>query len=488
LQAKQNNLLDHKLFEVLRTFSESEFSEFDKFIRSPFHNEGRNYSGILKSLKKYYPGFNGKNLTRENLFKAAYPGEEFNGNKLNIAFSRLYKSALDFLAIYSLKSNEFEMNRLTLSELAKRKLFEKFDKLLPETFDLIKPNSDFSERYFEEKSLLYRMGADKIFSTDEIFSRKNEISKRTEYTLYSVINKMILCRYDLSLFKNDFGSDFDAGITEAFFETVDIEKILDSLKESGSEYYTVLAFKYYGILLRTTSEDIIYSKYKELFYADFEKFTYSEKYVYYNNMSGYCIRKSNEGDRTFDNELINIYKKMVQFKLFGYSEEDYFDLSHFRNILLSSFDVNDLDFAESLINDYSEYLNPQFRENMVNYSKAKLYFARKEPDKSLDFASKVKQDFFLFKTDIKILLIQLYFEMEYYEELFSLIDSFKHFISNSSDIYEARKTRYMNFLKYISSITKLKIHFDDEKNSRLKTELTSAKDVALSGWLLSKLS
>ena len=179
---------------------------------------------------------------------------------------------------------------------------------------------------------------------------------------------------------------------------------------------------------------------------------------------------------------------MVQFKLFGYSEEDYFDLSHFRNILLSSFDVNDLDFAESLINDYSEYLNPQFRENMVNYSKAKLYFARKEPDKSLDFASKVKQDFFLFKTDIKILLIQLYFEMEYYEELFSLIDSFKHFISNSSDIYEARKTRYMNFLKYISSITKLKIHFDDEKNSRLKTELTSAKDVALSGWLLSKLS
>jgi len=481
-------LFDHKLLEVLRTFSESEFSDFDKFVRSPLHNEGRNYSGILKTLKKYYPGFSSKNLTKENLFKAAYPAEEFNGNKLNIAFSRLYKAALDFLAVNSLKSSEFEMNRLILNELAKRKLYEKFDKLLPETINTVKPNSDFSERYFEEKSLLYRIGAEKIFSTDEIFSRKNEISKRTEYTLYSVINKMILCRYDLSLFKNDFGSDFDTGITEAFFETVNIEKILDSLKESGSEYYNVLAFKYYGILLRTTSEDIIYTKYKELFYADFDKFNFSEKYVYFNNMSGYCIRKSNEGDRSFDNELVYLYKQMLQFKLFGHSEEDYFDLAHYRNMLLASFDVNDLDFAESLVNEYSAYLNPQFREDMVNYSKAKLFFARKEPDSSLNFASKVKQEFFLFKTDIKILLIQLYFEMEYYEELFSLIDSFKHFITNSSDIYEARKTRYMNFLRYISSITKLKIHFDDEKNSKLKAELSSAKDVALSGWLLGKLT
>ncbi len=169
-------MIEHKLIDVLRTFSEIEFSEFDKFLRSPFHNEGRNYSVVLKAVKKYYPAFEHKNFTKENLFRVSYPGEDFNANKLNIAFSRLYKASLEFLAIYSLKSNDFETNRLTLGELNRRKLYHMFDKLLPETANLIKPNSDFSERYFEEKSLLYRIAAEKIFSAEEVYTRKKEIA------------------------------------------------------------------------------------------------------------------------------------------------------------------------------------------------------------------------------------------------------------------------------------------------------------------------
>lgn len=480
-------MIEHKLIDVLRTFSEIEFSEFDKFLRSPFHNEGRNYSVVLKAVKKYYPAFDHKNFTKENLFRVSYPGEEFNANKLNIAFSRLYKASLEFLAIYSLKSNDFETNRLTLGELNRRKLYHMFDKLLPETANLIKPNSDFSERYFEEKSLLYRIAAEKIFSAEEVYSRKKEIAKRTEYTLYSVVNKIILCRYDLSLFHNEFGSEFDTGFIDLFFKDVNIENILESLRTSGSVYYSVLALKYYGLLLRTPCDENIYVKYKELFYSHIEKLSFSEKFVYFNNMTGFCIRKSNDGHKAYDNELTEIYKEMLNHELYGHSPEDYFDLLHYRNMLLAALEINDLEFTNDLINKYSKYLNPQNKEDMVNFSKAKQHFAMNDTEISLKYASKVKQDFFLFKSDIKILLLQLYFDSGFYEELFSLIDSFKHFIAGSSDISDARKTRYMNFLKYLSVITKLNIHSDSEKSSKVKSELTSARDVALSNWLLSKL-
>lgn len=480
-------MIEHKLLDVLRTFNEIEFSEFDKFLRSPFHNEGRNYSGILKALKKYYPAFDHKNFTKENLFRVIYQGEKFNTNKINIAFSRMYKASLDFLAIYNLKSNDFEIKRLTLGQLNRRKLYHMFDKLLPETLNMIKPNSDFSERYFEEKSLLYRIAAEKIFSAEEVYSRKKEIAKRTEYTLYSVINKIIMCRYDLSLFHNEFGSDFDTGFINQFFKDVNIENILESLGTSGSEYYSVLALKYYGLLLRTPCDENIYTKYKELFYLHLEKLSFSEKYVYFNNMTGFCIRKSNDGYKIYDNELMRIYKEMMQYELYGHTPEEYFDLSHYRNMLLSALDINDLGFINDLINIYSKHLSPHYRDDMVNYSKAKLYYAMNKTETSLKFASKVKQDFFLFKTDIKILLLQLYFDSGFFEELFSLIDSFKHFIAGSSDISDARKARYMNFLKYLSAITKLNIHFDSEKNSKVKFELTTAKDVALSSWLLGKL-
>lgn len=480
-------MIEHKLLDVLGTFTEIEFAEFDKFLRSPFFNEGRNYSGVLKGLKKYYPAFNSKNFTKENLFRESYPGEKFNGNKLNIAFSRMYKGALEFMAFYSLKTNDFESSRLVLTELNRRKLYNRFDKLLAETEKLIKPNSDFSERYFEEKSQLYRIAAEKIFSAEEVYSRKNEIAKRTEYTLYSVINKIILCRYDLSLFQNEFGSDFDSGFSGLFFKDVNIENILESLKASGSVYYSILALKYYGLLLRTPCDEEIYSKYKDLFYSQLEELSFSEKYVYFNNMAGFCIRKSNDGYKAYDNELMRIYKEMLQYALFGHTPEEYFDLSHYRNILLSALEINDLEFVDDLISKYSKHLNPQYRDDMVSFSMAKLLFAKKHTDVSLSFASKVKQDFFLFKPDIKILLLQLYFDSGFYEELFSLIDSFKHFISGSSDISDARKTRYMNFLKYLSAITKLKIHFDEEKKTKISKELASANDIALKSWLISKI-
>lgn len=480
-------MIEHKLLDVLRTFNEIEFSEFDKFLRSPFHNDGRNYSGVLKGLKKYYPAFDNKNFTKENLFRESYPGEKFNGNKINIAFSRIYKGALEFMAFNSLKTNDFESNRLILTELNRRKLYSRFDKLLNETANLIKPNSDFSERYFEEKSLLYRIAAEKIFSAEEVYTRKIEIAKRTEYTLYSVINKIIMCRYDLSLFQNEFGSDYDSGFSGLFFKDVNIENILENLKTSGSVYYSILALKYYGLLLRTPCDENIYSKYKDLFYSQLENLSFSEKYVYFNNMAGFCIGKSNDGHKAYDDELMKIYREMLQHELFGHTPEEYFDLSHYRNMLLSALDINDLEFIDDLINKYSKRLNPQFRDDMINYSKAKLLFAKNQTDASLNYASKVKQDFFLFKPDIKILLLQLYFDSGFYEELFSLIDSFKHFISGSSDISDARKARYMNFLKHLSAITKLKIHFDDEKKTKIAKELESAHDIALKSWLLGKI-
>lgn len=480
-------MIEHKLLHILKTFTETEFSEFDKYIRSPFHNEGRNYADVLRAIKKYYPAFDQKKFTKENLFRISYPGEKFNGNKLNIAFSRMYKLALEFLAFYSLKTNPFECSRLTLTELNHRKLYDKFDKLLPVTEGLIKLNSDFSERYFEEKSQLYRIAAEKIFSAEEVYSRKEQIAKRTEYTLYSVVNKMILCRYDLSMFHNEYGSSFNTGFTELFFKDVNIENILVGLKSVNSEYYTILALKYYGLLLRTPCDDEIFVKYKELFYSHFDELSFSEKYVYFNNMSGFCIRKSNEGLKEYDKELVRIYREMLQHGLYGHTPDEYFDLSHYRNMLLAALDVNDLEFIEDLINNYSKHLSPQYIDDMVNFSKAKLFFARNNTGASLSYASKVKQDFFLFKTDIKILQLQLYFDSGYFEELFSLIDSFKHFISGSIDIPDSRKSRYMSFLKHLSAITRIKIHFNDEKKNRIIEELEASKEIALRSWLLSRI-
>jgi len=480
-------MIKHKLIEILSTFDKNEFADFEKFTNSPFFNEGRNYLPVVKALKAFFPTFNDVKFTKEILFNQIYAGEKFNENKLNIAFSRLYNMSEDFLAAKRLKEDNFGKNKYILEAFLEKKLYRAFEKKMAAANNSINNESGFSEKYFEEKSILHRIDADKIFSNDELYQRKEDLLKRTEYTLYSMINRMILCRYDLTIFENEFGKSFDTGIVNEYFKVVDIEQILKCLKDSGSEYYAAMAMKYYGILLRMPCSNEIYSDFKELFYSNVDSLGNDEKFVYYNNMSAYCIRKSNEGDKDFDLELLNIYKEMLERNVISHNSADFIELQHYRNMLLTALDANDISFIEMLLDKYSDKLNPEHKNDMINFTRAKMHFARSEFEQSLNFASKVNHEFFLFKIDIRTLLLQLYFQLGYYEELFSLIDSFRHFISASSDISESRKTRFLNFLRFTNSIAKAVIEKDDLKLQKINEELDSGGDVALVPWLQSRI-
>ena len=91
---------DLKLTSLLKTFSKQEIKDFEKYLQSPFLNTSGEY--ILKffeTVKKYYPGFDSDNFTKQNIFKEIYPKEKYNDARMRKLTSETMKLIQDYLGV-----------------------------------------------------------------------------------------------------------------------------------------------------------------------------------------------------------------------------------------------------------------------------------------------------------------------------------------------------------------------------------------------------
>ena len=128
-----------RLIKILSTLSQEEWKEFIKFVNSPYFNKGRNYSSLMKELKKFHPGFDSPKLTKEYLYKKIYKGKIYKETVMNTIISGLYSLAIDFLVQIDHMHKEFEKNIGLLYQLSSRNLthihnteFQKIEKKISE--------------------------------------------------------------------------------------------------------------------------------------------------------------------------------------------------------------------------------------------------------------------------------------------------------------------------------------------------------------------
>lgn len=128
---------------------------------------------------------------------------------------------------------------------------------------------------------------------------------------------------------------------------------------------------------------------------------------------------------------------------------------------------------------------------MLNYSLSLLNFEKKNFEESLNNLARLKYDSFVFKYDVKVLSLMIYYELEYLEEALSVIDSFKHFINKTKSVSGYAKEIHLNFLKYYYEIIKLKSLDNDKEKGKEKSklkEIIGKQKIRNKYWLLEKIS
>lgn len=478
---------DIRLIKLIRTFSKEELKLFQKFLESPFLKPTRNTVSLFEYIIKFYPEYSSEDLEKEKIFKKLFKGEKYTEKKLlNLIFD-LSKAAEDFLAHNTMKDDEMEyLLNLSKGYMSKNLRDESFrvNKIIEKK---LKPGFSPSIDYI---SKLRRLTYLKSIYYAEKSDFENLIETKKNYFEASVIQFIV----DFSGIVSDkrpalstYGNKMENRMVDSITQSFDVKKLLLLLEESGYDKKSIITLHYYMLKMYEEPENSeYYYKLRDFFYETLTEYNREERALIFRNLANYCVQRSVGSSMEFRKEGLEVHKKLVESNSYSLSENEYMDVITYRNIVQYSISLKETKWLEYFLNEYSDRIQPDLRVDLKNLSLGHLYFLKKDFEKALDSVSRINSEFFLFKTDLKNLMLRIYYELDYFESAYSLVDSYKHFLVNSKEILKSFRVIIGNFVKYYFDLLKIKALQSKENPEFVKNKIEKENNIISKSWLIEK--
>jgi len=472
------SMQNSNLIKILNNLSKDELKSFEDFIASPYFNKKPTVIKLFRELKEYYPEFNSENLTKENIYFQLYKGKPFNDGMLRNQMSELYKLLLKFLGNEAFNRDSIEFKIKVSRELLLRGLSKTFKNFADDVKkENEKDNLIENEFYYWNRALLDEQYEDNLlFSGDVKGVPVNNLYGNN--LIYFILIKLFKLMHNLHATEVNTNVYYDKSIVREFLSLLDTEGLLNRIKEISEKDYNIVSMYFYmSKALMDFNDFDSFNKFYNLVENNYMLFTEGERYTLYvllNNIASNS--KAGKGI------LMDIYKSMLEKKIYRAGENGYLNHLLFSYILTNSIHRKELDWAEKFIDEYIDEIDPVYRENMKYYSKAHLYFEQKDFNKSLEQINMVKADNFMFKHQTYKLIVQNYYELDETEQLLYAIDNFKHYLSKGN-IREDWVTYYDNFLSSVRELIKLK---EGKERDTFKIDKYIKEATGDISWVISK--
>ncbi|MEO8664669.1 MAG: hypothetical protein ABI462_04155 [Ignavibacteria bacterium] len=480
-------MTDTKLTNLLRALSSDEFRQLEKFIDSPYYNKGRDLMPFFKMLKTFYPDFSSKNLTNEFIYKKLFPGKQFDSLKCDTVIralaSHLFSACKEFLVQLELELQQTKKKYFLLSQLRRKKLYKEFDKEYNSIADDDGGYGKGSVRYFVDKYLTSAVKRDCSLDRDDFVNS-------FEFTLQASESISVAALISLYKFEDEknhvkgYHLTLRNNILDLILENFDGANFIEELKSSDLQYYPYIQI-FSGIYMMNHYKDNEeYYKVKELLKEHSSLFGQPENYALWNTLLTYS-NLNHLGRR----ENLELCKHMLDNKIHKPLPSENFHIVLFRNIVLLGSQTDEFDWLEKFIEQYSPELHENHRESMKVYSLAHLSFARSDFEKALEYILKIKYNLWLYKLDMKILQLRIYYELGYHEEALSLISTIVSYLNESKEVSKVSKEYTNVFIKCLRDLIKLRSNGGHKESElhEMNVTLNHMSDTGLSRWLLEKV-
>ncbi|MBV6478796.1 MAG: hypothetical protein HGGPFJEG_01553 [Ignavibacteria bacterium] len=476
-----------RVIDILKSFNDEDIKLFRKFLDSPFINSRRKISLLLDYLIKLHPEYDSSRIEKETIFKKIFPDEKYKDKKISNYITDLTKAAEDYLMHDAIISDDIESLIFTSKGFYKKKLHKHALRIIGRIEKKIEPGFSSEKNYFSiMRKIHYLKG---VYFSDSDFQKLNE----SEHSSFEIAALQFLVDYTWMMCERHTGSGTlltksKNNLTEVIAQSFDL-KIFLELADKFVGRLGIIAKLHYMILKTIeapdSSED--YESLKKMFYENISSFDRAERFMLFGHLLNSCGEKIREyrQDR-YAEEMYDVYKKMLEHNAYSKSESEYLLLIDYRNLMLLTILYNDADFLEKLYKEYSVYLNPEFKEDIILLSEANFYFLKGDFNKCLEQISKIRNENYIINLDYRMLKLKTYYELGFIEEAFSLIDSHKHYISNTKEISKFTKYSNQKFLKIFSELLKAKTGFKKNKLFSLENEIENVGKYQFKDWFKRK--
>lgn len=480
-------MISATLLGMLGKFTAKEFREFSEFVKSPFFNKNIHVKHLYDYLKKFYPEFKDPKLDKEVVYENLFPGKKYNDGFLRTVIYNMGKLAEDYLAYVNFRKDDLNRGINLLKELNERKLekvFLKYYSEIEEDIDgLTYRNPDyFFKKYELQNQLEEYMDWSKFKNKDFKNYTKNTISYIDDD----------LTSFYLSKALNHYRFMLDKNMYEQLDNNYDfIEHIMDFLLNKDKYFKEKIKIKLhlYEVLLLKEKKEEYYKILKDIFVNEMNKLSRSDLYSLHNILQSYCVYQSYTVPGGYLKERFELYKICISEKLYSATEHIYFDDLMFGNIVNTGTSVKDFIWTESFIEEYKDSISPDNADVVVNYSYARLSFAKGDFEKSLWYLNNIKSiKHIQYKLPVRDLTLICYYELNLLSQSVYQIDSYRHFLTNNkSFLSNDRFERIMNFLKFYTKLVKNKEKGNLKELVKLKEELEKLNNITEKRWLTEKI-
>jgi len=481
-----------KYIKLLKTLSNRQLKEFDKFLKSPYFNQSNLYTNfhdyVLKNQNKVFEG----KLNKGELFSVFYPNEPYCDKKLRDRLTHSFTLLKEFISIQNFRQNIFEVKKNLLLGIRGTNLKDIFLDELDLAEKEIEAYKYKEEEFYYRK---YQLGdiLNTYFETNSPLSEKLKLNIKIPERIDNVIKVFFIV-----MMKEYFKLLNSETLVKTEYNHKFYEDII-SLISTDEKYYKEVPI--INLLIKFIK--LIKMNYEDKFVHDLEYLLQTNQ----NKLSrdiyeAFCIELYNyykrvqaKGNREYGEKSFEWMKKLLEEKIL-LDSIGYMAAHTYINLAATALRVNKIKWAENFIEEYKERLHEDEKGNAYNYNISVILYLKGSKaayetkdtfyNQSLKILSKVKGEDFYYVTRIKNQELKIYYELNNIENALSLIDSYTHYLNRNKLIPEDLKLRYINFVRSVEKLIKLKLSFDELEKQMFIDNLKKMDEIGYRNWILEK--
>lgn len=465
-----------KLISLIEKLSPNELRRFHDFIFSPFFNKNEKVRKLGEIVLEKAPEFESDDLEKRKVFEILFLGKEYNELQINNVISDLLQLLYDFLAYQQFEEKPLLKKKYLLKELLQKDAPQHFERSTRRYQQLEGKTLERSFEYYFEKKDFYSQLDQYVQTKVRRQFDKNLQLENDSLDLGYFIQKLHLACNMVS--RNI--------VINANYQPHFLEEILDFYKKNQHLKNEPALQVYFKTLemLQGGGEEQFYFELKNLLKEHYLIFPKEELFTLYNYALNFCIKKINSGKDNFYQEILELYKVLLQQKIIFL--DGYLSQWTYKNIVTTGIRLKEFDWTKQFIYDYQETLVPKERANAIAYNLATLFHAQGDFRNTLFQLQDVEFTDTNYHLGAKILQLKSYYELDEGEAFFALIEAFKKYILRSRDLSDYRKKANANFLKLAKKIFQIKGRSGkifSQKKTKIEETLKTLEPLANKSWL-----
>jgi len=494
-----NFIRNPKLFLLLKTLDKKELKQFDDWLSSKFHNNSDKvlnlYRGLRAIYKKLDKPIGKRTLLQYTGIKSISKSDRLSSKEaliLRQTMSALNRQIQEFLCWQKFKEDDVNVNCRLVDALMDRRQYKLIPTILEKSKRELESSPHRNIQFYENIFQLTERG----FHIDIILNNRNtnvEIQQE-------LINRLWQTHLVRTLKYYCAGKNGEK-IRKINYNYPLIKPLNQYIEDTSDNEISLIQM--YHILLNLIEEEepeCFYTLKKHLF-DNFDIFDIFIVRQFLNYLTNYCARAIKLGKYEFVQEKQEVYELGLQLNC--WSRGIYFSAHQFINIVTNALKLNKIEWTVDCITQYKEKLNPDIKEDTLNYCYAMVHFQLKEYDKAQDYLIKITSpEDFIYHLQFKIFLIKIYYEqqplslenMDTYP-IYHQLEAIRHYVmsTRNTKMSEPVRESYNNFVRLLKRILnrreKLICRGTVKTNQldKLKQELLAESPFVERQWLQEKI-